>query len=173
MIIFSWTLTPNQIIALRAIADHHRRYQLAAERKDRELIANNPLCPPGMAHWIGAVRHLCKEGFVSHKEVPLKTWERGIARHGIKNRQAWEITEKGKLILQLVSILKLRTLAECFRKTEHRSSYSRLREPFHTSIQKATTDTCRSHPLSYSRSATTKIHRTYLRTMSPVGNPVL
>lgn len=103
MIIFSWTLTPNQIMALRAVADHHRRYLMAAARKDRAAAKDNPLGPE-IAHWITAVRGLIREGFITHKEVPYQKWELPAFANPAKHRQAWEITEKGKLMLQIVAI---------------------------------------------------------------------
>jgi len=101
MIIFSWTLTPNQVLALRSVANHHRRYKESAARK--ELLRENPLDEYGIKHWIGATRHLFKEGFIVHKEVAWQPWEQRKHPHS-KFRQSWEITTKGLLILQMVEI---------------------------------------------------------------------
>lgn len=103
MIIFSWTLTPNQILALRSVADHHRRYEEAAAKKKALGEGENPLDQYDIKHWIGATRHLFKEGFISHKEVALEKWEKAAHPHR-KMRQCWEITPKGLLMLQLVEI---------------------------------------------------------------------
>lgn len=101
MIIFSWTLTPNQILALRDIADFHHSYEQAAAKKQfrgngHGIDRNN------LRHWIGASRHLIKEGFAVHKEVPWESWEKKYNPPG--NRQCWEITTKGLLVLQMVEI---------------------------------------------------------------------
>ena len=102
MIIFSWTLTPNQILALRDIADFHRRYEQAAAKK-QYLGYTHGVDQHNLKHWIGACRHLIKEGFAVHKEVPWEPWEK--KHHPFpKGRQAWEITAKGLLVLQMVEI---------------------------------------------------------------------
>ncbi len=100
MIIFSWTLTPNQILALRDIADLHRRYEQAAAKK--QYLHPGEYHLSDMKHFIGACRHIIKEGFAVHKEVPWEPWEKKYRPLG--NRQCWEITAKGLLILQLVEI---------------------------------------------------------------------
>jgi len=100
MIIFSWTLTPNQIIALREIADFHQEYEAAAAKK--QYLGNGRGFSNNIKNWIGAVRGLIREGFVVHKEVPWEPWEKKYNPLG--NRQAWEITRKGLLILQMVEI---------------------------------------------------------------------
>lgn len=99
MILFSWTLTPNQIVALRAIEEHHRRDD--AQRKARHL-SDNPLSSAEFSHWITATRGLIREGFVKLFEVPVEAWERG--RHSGRIRTKWEITQKGLLALELVAI---------------------------------------------------------------------
>src|SRR5689334_11446098 len=102
MIIFSWTLTPNQVLALRSVAEHHRRYKEAAAKKQFLQLQDNPIDAYELHNWFGATRHLFKEGFISYKEVPWESWEK---KHtGQKMRQCWEITTKGLLALQLVEI---------------------------------------------------------------------
>lgn len=102
MIIFSWTLTPNQVLALRSVADFQRRYEEATAEKRFLGEGESPLNLYGIKHWIGATRHLFKEGFIVHKEVPWEPWQKKHAAS--RMRQAWEITTKGLLVLQLVEI---------------------------------------------------------------------
>lgn len=102
MIIFSWTLTPNQVLALRSVADFQRRYEEAAAQKKFLDLTDNSLDQYNLKHWIGATRHLFKEGFIVHKEVPWESWQKKYAHS--RMRQAWEITTKGLLVLQLVEI---------------------------------------------------------------------
>jgi hypothetical protein len=104
MIIFSWTLTPNQVLALRSVAEAHHRYEQAAKKKKALPWHENVPCA-NIKHFIGATRHLIKEGFIVHKEVELEPWEKQQLPQRFNNkRQAWEITAKGLLILQMVEI---------------------------------------------------------------------
>lgn len=103
MILFSWTLTPNQIMALRSVADYHQAYEYAAARRDRKLLEGTRLNCLDIPHWSTAVRGLLREGFVRHSEVPMEKWEKGVNGHGTV-RQLWEVTEKGRLMLQIVAI---------------------------------------------------------------------
>lgn len=103
MIIFSWTLTPNQVLALRSVADFHRRYKESAAKHQALDESENRLVGYGIQNWCAATRHLFREGFISHKEVPLEPWEKKKFPSR-KVRQSWEITTKGLLVLQLVEI---------------------------------------------------------------------
>lgn len=103
MIIFSWTLTPNQVLALRDVAEHHHRYKEAAAKRQFLRNGENELDTHNLKHWIGATRHLIREGFVVHKEVPWEPWELKHQPYA-KSRTAWEITAKGLLVLQMVEI---------------------------------------------------------------------
>ncbi len=106
MIIFSWTLTPNQVLALKSVAAYHRRYAECARKKQVPDQDEHRLDMYGIGHWSTACRHLFKEGFIVHKEVPLEGWESKSGKYpSLKNvRQAWEITAKGLLVLQLAEI---------------------------------------------------------------------
>lgn len=102
MILFSWTLTPAQIGALRAVADHQAAYESIADRKDRKALSElRPACAD-YSHWISSTKGLIREGFIRHIEVPLQKWELGV--WGNNKRQSWEITQKGRLLLEIVAI---------------------------------------------------------------------
>lgn len=103
MIIFTWTLTPNQVLALRSVAEYHRRYEEAAAKKRAIDEQENRLDAYDIQNWTSATRHLFKEGFIVHKEVPLEPWEKKLFPSR-SCRQAWEVTTKGLLVLQMVEI---------------------------------------------------------------------
>lgn len=90
-------------MALRSVAEFHRRYEEAASKKQVLREDEHRLDQYDIGHWHSATRHLFKERFIVHKEVPLEMWEK---KHwpSRKFRQAWEITPKGLLALQLVEI---------------------------------------------------------------------
>lgn len=105
MIIFTWTLTPNQIRVLKIVARYHDAYEQIAKDKDKEALAELQMGSADVSHWISAARVLIREGFIRHIEVDLMKWEKGVKSHQASGkRQAWEITDKGRLMLQLVAI---------------------------------------------------------------------
>lgn len=98
MIIFSWTLTPNQIVALRCVAEHQRREEENCRKGKWE---SNPLGGEQIRSWHSSCQVLFRERFIRHYTRPLKKHEKG---HLLKEANVWEITEKGRLMLQLVAL---------------------------------------------------------------------
>lgn len=99
MILFSWTLTPNQIECLKSVAEFQARDDAAIKAKRYN---DSELGPPGVRNWIGATRLLFRENLIATHDVPVHPWERGHWTG--KTRPKWEITQKGRLILQLVTL---------------------------------------------------------------------
>lgn len=98
MIIFSWTLTPNQVACLQSVAEYH------ALDDSGKLTDDTKLAPPGVSNWIGATRLLFREGLIRTRDVPVPNKVRAAQGWSGPTRPKWEITEKGLLMLQLVAI---------------------------------------------------------------------
>lgn len=93
MIIFTWSLTTNQIACLRTIA-HNQALEESGDFSG-DLSGGN-------SYFISGLTRLFKEGYILKREVPVKGHER--PRWTGKTRPKWEVTDKGRLILQLVAI---------------------------------------------------------------------
>lgn len=102
MLIFSWTLTPNNVACLKAVMEHQRRDEEYTIAKKSQGNGVNPLSPPEVGNFIGATRGLFREGLIATREVPVEPWNRGGWTS--PTRTKWEITEKGRLMLALVQL---------------------------------------------------------------------
>lgn len=91
MLIFSWTLTPNQIGILKGI----REYMDRGEPAD-----GGGAIPGEVRNWLPGCRMLLREGLIVHEAV--KNDRPGIIVG--KTRDRWNITDKGRVMLQLVEM---------------------------------------------------------------------
>lgn len=90
MLIFSWTLTPNQIGILKGIRDHMD----AGEPDGGDAI------PGQVRNWLPGCRLLLREGLIVHEAVPNDKPHIHVG----KSRPRWNITDKGRVMLQLVEM---------------------------------------------------------------------
>ncbi len=100
MIIFAWSLTTNQIECLRSI----RHWHDAENKLGREPDGDRDGITLGsrIANFHSGCQRLFKEGYISRFDVPVKGPDR--TRWTGPTRPKWEITPKGRLVLDLVEM---------------------------------------------------------------------
>ncbi len=85
MIVFSWTLTPNQIAILKALRD--------------DPDGNSAFM---FSHFVSGSKAILREKYCTRTDVPVTAAER--ENWTGKMRPKWEITEKGRLALRMVEL---------------------------------------------------------------------